>query len=47
MDGWMDGWMGQSSPSQTIQPTADNFISFLWSFYTFLDKKFLKILPQR
>jgi hypothetical protein len=21
MDGWMDEWMGQSSPSQTIQPT--------------------------
>jgi len=52
MDGWVDGWMddgwmdGQNLPGQTNHST-NNFISFLWLFYTFLDKKFFKKLPQR
>ena len=41
--GWMDGWMGQSSPNQTIQPTT----LFSLVFYTFLDKKFFRKLPQK
>ena len=53
MDGWMDGWMEGSELPKPNHPT-NNFISFslafldnFISFYTFLDKKFFRKLPQR
>ena len=30
-----------------LNHSTNNFISFLWLFYTFLDKKFFRKLPQR
>jgi hypothetical protein len=36
MDGWMDGWMdGAKLPKP-----------FFWSYYTFVDKKFIRKLPK-
>jgi hypothetical protein len=41
MDGWMDGWMdGAELPK--LDHSTITFIYFLWSFYTFLEKKSLE-----
>jgi hypothetical protein len=42
-NGWMDGWGRALKPNHSI----NNFTYFLWAFYTFLDKKFFRKLPQR
>jgi hypothetical protein len=40
MDRWMDG-------AEPPKPPSNNFISFLWPFYTLLDKKIFRKLSQR
>jgi hypothetical protein len=45
-DGWMGGWMGGVEPLQ-VKPLNQHLYFFSLVFYTFLDKKFFRKLPQR
>jgi hypothetical protein len=49
MDGWMDGWIDRWMDVEyllNLNHSINNFISFLWSIYNFLDKISLENDPQ-
>jgi hypothetical protein len=48
MDGWMDGWMeGRMDWAKLLKPNnPNNKFIFPCTFYTFLNKKFFRNLPQ-
>jgi hypothetical protein len=47
MDGWVGGWMSGAELPKPNQPFNQQFYFFLWPFYTLLNKKFFRKLPQR
>lgn len=39
IDGWVDGYLGQTPQAKPFNQQPTKFISFSWSFNTFLGKK--------